>query len=164
MPRYLILLTSSLAHRLTGRRSCCSNKLPGTPVLISAGDGKGKAEMTTDQGAIYATDNGAYTWSAGVQETVDATLNRTVSSGKPLLLLSNSESVADNGFLVNRGRPAIDCHFGKEYEAGAVSHPTCRNACFSKSEISTRVSAYNDWAIPCFMLYLPAWHRVSCCW
>ena len=28
------------------------------------------------------TDNGAYTWSAAVQETVDATLNRTVSSGK----------------------------------------------------------------------------------
>lgn len=33
------------------------------------------------QGAIYATDNGAYSWSAAVQETVDATLNRTVSSG-----------------------------------------------------------------------------------
>lgn len=35
----------------------------------------------TFQGAIYATDNGAYSWSAAVQETVDATLNRTVSSG-----------------------------------------------------------------------------------
>ena len=35
----------------------------------------------TLQGAIYATDNGAYSWSAAVQETVDATLNRTVSSG-----------------------------------------------------------------------------------
>lgn len=34
------------------------------------------------QGAIYATDNTAYTWKAAVQETVDATLNRTVSSGK----------------------------------------------------------------------------------
>lgn len=33
------------------------------------------------QGAIYATDNAAYSWSAAVQETVDATLNRTVSSG-----------------------------------------------------------------------------------
>ena len=34
------------------------------------------------------TDNGAYSWAAAVQETVDATLNRTVSSGKvhgPLL-------------------------------------------------------------------------------
>ncbi len=28
------------------------------------------------------TGNGAYTWTAAVQETVDATLNRTVSSGK----------------------------------------------------------------------------------
>ena len=37
--------------------------------------------MTTDQGAIYVTDNAAYTWTAAVQETVDATLNRTVSSG-----------------------------------------------------------------------------------
>jgi hypothetical protein len=27
------------------------------------------------------TDNAAYTWQAAVQETVDATLNRTVSSG-----------------------------------------------------------------------------------
>jgi photosystem II stability/assembly factor-like uncharacterized protein len=43
--------------------------------------GKGGAEMTTDQGAIYVTDNTAYTWTAAVQETVDATLNRTVSSG-----------------------------------------------------------------------------------
>ena len=33
------------------------------------------------QGAVYVTDNGAYTWQAAVQETVDATLNRTVSSG-----------------------------------------------------------------------------------
>ena len=39
--------------------------------------------MTTDQGAIYVTDNTAYTWTAAVQETVDATLNRTVSSGGP---------------------------------------------------------------------------------
>jgi hypothetical protein len=38
--------------------------------------------MTTDQGAIYVTNNRAYTWSAAVLETVDATLNRTVSSGE----------------------------------------------------------------------------------
>lgn len=57
-----------------------SAKLPGTPMSITA-LGSGRAEMTTDQGAIYATDNAAYTWSAAVQETVDATLNRTVSSG-----------------------------------------------------------------------------------
>lgn len=59
-----------------------SAKLPGTPLLITALPGKaGQAEMTTDQGAIYVTDNAAYTWTAAVQETVDATLNRTVSSG-----------------------------------------------------------------------------------
>ena len=55
--------------------------------MISALNSKGGAEMTTDQGAIYVTDNAAYTWTAAVQETVDATLNRTVSSGKGLLML-----------------------------------------------------------------------------
>ena len=58
-----------------------SAKLPGTPVLITALEGKGAAEMTTDQGAIYVTANGAYNWTAAVQETVDATLNRVISSG-----------------------------------------------------------------------------------
>lgn len=58
-----------------------SSKLPGAPVRITALPGKGQAEMITDQGAIYVTDNTAYTWTAAVQETVDATLNRTVSSG-----------------------------------------------------------------------------------
>ena len=38
--------------------------------------------MTTNQGAVYVTDNAAQTWKAAVQETVDATLNRTVSSGE----------------------------------------------------------------------------------
>lgn len=37
--------------------------------------------MVTDAGAIYVTNNAAYTWKAAVEETVDATLNRTVSSG-----------------------------------------------------------------------------------
>eukprot|EP00798_Chlamydomonas_sp_ICE-L_P008833 gene8833-90_t len=58
-----------------------SAKLPGIPIVITALEGEGQAEMTTDQGAIYATENAAYTWQAAVQETVDATLNRTVSSG-----------------------------------------------------------------------------------
>ncbi|KXZ52071.1 hypothetical protein GPECTOR_10g1094 [Gonium pectorale] len=59
-----------------------SSKLPGAPVRVTSLDGKaGQAEMITDQGAIYVTDNTAYTWTAAVQETVDATLNRTVSSG-----------------------------------------------------------------------------------
>ncbi|KAK9918448.1 hypothetical protein WJX75_004173 [Coccomyxa subellipsoidea] len=59
-----------------------SAKLPGNPVLVCALPGEqGRAEMTTDQGAVYVTSNAAYTWTAAVQETVDATLNRTVSSG-----------------------------------------------------------------------------------
>ena len=33
------------------------------------------------QGAVYVTKNAAYSWQAAVQESVDATLNRTVSSG-----------------------------------------------------------------------------------
>lgn len=59
-----------------------SAKLPGTPVLVHALAGAaGQAEMTTDAGAVYVTNNAAATWTAAVQETVDATLNRTVSSG-----------------------------------------------------------------------------------
>ncbi|KAK6146565.1 hypothetical protein DH2020_020434 [Rehmannia glutinosa] len=49
-------------------------------VYIKATGEKG-AEMVTDQGAIYITSNGGYNWKAAVQETVSATLNRTVSSG-----------------------------------------------------------------------------------
>ena len=30
---------------------------------------------------MYVTNNAAYSWTAAVQESVDATLNRTVSSG-----------------------------------------------------------------------------------
>ena len=58
-----------------------SNKLPGTPLGLYAYPEDGKVEMVTDQGAIYLTENGAESWKAQVQETVDATLNRTVSSG-----------------------------------------------------------------------------------
>jgi photosystem II stability/assembly factor-like uncharacterized protein len=61
--------------------STCAAKLPGAPVLITALDSPGSAEMTTDQGAIYVTSNGAMNWTAAVQETVDATLNRVISSG-----------------------------------------------------------------------------------
>ena len=51
--------------------------------MITALPGEqGQAEMITDAGAIYVTNNKAYTWSAAVFETVDATLNRTVSSGE----------------------------------------------------------------------------------
>lgn len=44
-------------------------------VLITA-TAKDSAEMITDEGAIYVTSNGAYTWKAAVEETVSATLNR----------------------------------------------------------------------------------------
>lgn len=38
--------------------------------------GEKSAEMVTDEGAIYITENGGYNWRAAVQETVSATLNR----------------------------------------------------------------------------------------
>merc|ERR1719343_20572 len=57
-----------------------SAKLPGNPIKITA-TGDGEAELVTDQGAIYLTSNSAKSWKAAVNETVDATLNRTVSSG-----------------------------------------------------------------------------------
>jgi len=65
----------------TWTRIPLSNKLPGAPIKVTALPGKGQAEMCTESGAIYVTNNTAYTWKAAVQETVDATLNRTVSSG-----------------------------------------------------------------------------------
>ena len=76
---------SILLHSTDGgknwERIPLSAKLPGVPQLIIALDGPGAAEMTTDQGAIYVTSNAALNWTAAVQETVDATLNRVVSSG-----------------------------------------------------------------------------------
>eukprot|EP00899_Mesostigma_viride_P010124 jgi/Mesvir1/19112/Mv12856-RA.3 len=65
----------------TWERIPLSAKLPGNPVTVYALNDKGGAEMTTDQGALYVTSNAAYTWKAAVEETVSATLNRTVSSG-----------------------------------------------------------------------------------
>ncbi|GER56128.1 photosystem II stability/assembly factor HCF136 [Striga asiatica] len=64
----------------TWQRIPLSAQLPGDMVYIKATGEKG-AEMVTDQGAIYVTSNGGYNWKAAVQETVSATLNRTVSSG-----------------------------------------------------------------------------------
>ncbi|KAG1359524.1 Photosystem II stability/assembly factor HCF136, chloroplastic [Cocos nucifera] len=57
-----------------------SAQLPGDMVYIKA-IGEKSAEMVTDEGAIYITSNRGYKWKAAVQETVSATLNRTVSSG-----------------------------------------------------------------------------------
>lgn len=57
-----------------------SSQLPGDLVYIQA-TGENGAEMVTNEGAIYITSNKGYNWKAAVQETVSATLNRTVSSG-----------------------------------------------------------------------------------
>lgn len=53
--------------------------------LVHGNDNNGNAGWNLGgcclQGAVYVTKNAAYSWTAAVQETVDATLNRTVSSG-----------------------------------------------------------------------------------
>jgi len=57
-----------------------SRKLPGEPkVIVSLGPGK--AEMATNSGAIYVTENDGKNWSSQVSETIDATLNRVSASG-----------------------------------------------------------------------------------
>ncbi|GJP54204.1 hypothetical protein CLOM_g13299 [Closterium sp. NIES-68] len=74
-----ILLHTADAGR-SWTRVPLSARLPGTPVAITA-VGERAAEMVTDEGAIYVTANGGYNWRAAVEETISATLNRTVSSG-----------------------------------------------------------------------------------
>ncbi|KAJ6990660.1 photosystem II stability/assembly factor HCF136 [Populus alba x Populus x berolinensis] len=64
----------------TWERIPLSAQLPGDMVYIKATEEK-SAEMVTDEGAIYVTSNRGYNWRAAVQESVSATLNRTVSSG-----------------------------------------------------------------------------------
>ncbi|GKV21303.1 hypothetical protein SLEP1_g31296 [Rubroshorea leprosula] len=74
----ILLYTSDAGE--TWERIPLSAQLPGDMVYIKA-TGEKSAEMVTDQGAIYVTSNNGYNWRAAVQETVSATLNRTVSSG-----------------------------------------------------------------------------------
>lgn len=74
----LLLHTSDSGK--TWERVPLSPKLPGEPVSITA-LGKERAEMTTNAGAVYVTENGGRNWKAQVRETIDATLNRTISSG-----------------------------------------------------------------------------------
>lgn len=74
----LLLHTSDSGK--TWERVPLSPKLPGEPVLITA-LGAQRAEMTTNAGAVYITENGGRNWKAQVRETIDATLNRTISSG-----------------------------------------------------------------------------------
>ncbi|KAJ6917741.1 LOW QUALITY PROTEIN: hypothetical protein NC652_019926 [Populus alba x Populus x berolinensis] len=57
-----------------------SAQLPGDMVYIKATEEK-SAEMVSDEGAINVTSNRGYNWRAAVQDSVSATLNRTVSSG-----------------------------------------------------------------------------------
>lgn len=64
----------------TWERVPLSPKLPGEPVSITA-LGPEMAEMTTNAGAVYVTENAGRNWKAQVRETIDATLNRTISSG-----------------------------------------------------------------------------------
>ena len=74
-----------LLHTVDGgknwERVGLSPRLPGAPLLITAVQDNGTAEMVTDEGAIYFTKDAARNWKAAVEETVSATLNRTVSSG-----------------------------------------------------------------------------------
>jgi len=65
----------------TWERVGLSPRLPGAPVLITAVDENGTAELVTDEGAVYLTTDAARNWKSAVEETVSATLNRTVSSG-----------------------------------------------------------------------------------
>ncbi|KAJ8428595.1 hypothetical protein Cgig2_021843 [Carnegiea gigantea] len=74
----ILLYTSDAGENW--KRIPLSSQLPGDMVYIKA-TGEKSAEMVTDEGAIYNTSNGGYNWRAAVQETVSATLNRTVSSG-----------------------------------------------------------------------------------
>ncbi|KAL9251608.1 Photosystem II stability/assembly factor HCF136, chloroplastic-like protein [Drosera capensis] len=74
----ILLYTSDSGD--TWERIPLSSQLPGDIVFIKA-TGEKSSEMVTDQGAIYVTSNKGYNWKAAVQETVSATLNRTVSSG-----------------------------------------------------------------------------------
>ncbi|KAJ8902308.1 hypothetical protein NDN08_006715 [Rhodosorus marinus] len=75
---------SILLHTRDGGKSwervSLSPKLPGDPCSITA-LGRETAEMTTTAGAVYITTNSGLNWKAQVKETIDATLNRTVSSG-----------------------------------------------------------------------------------
>ncbi|CAA7403420.1 unnamed protein product [Spirodela intermedia] len=74
----ILLYTSDAGENW--QRIPLSSQLPGDMVYIKA-TGEQSAEMVTDEGAIYVTSNKGYNWKAAVQETVSATLNRTVSSG-----------------------------------------------------------------------------------
>ena len=74
-----------LLHTTDGGRTWdrvpLSPRLPGDPLGVTALSSNGRAELVTDQGAIYTTENAAQNWRANVEEFPSATLNRTVASG-----------------------------------------------------------------------------------
>jgi photosystem II stability/assembly factor-like uncharacterized protein len=61
---------SAHLERWQGLRIPHSAKRPGAPLRITALPKEGEAEMVTESGVIYATNNTAYTWKAAVQESV----------------------------------------------------------------------------------------------
>ncbi|KAK4523363.1 hypothetical protein GAYE_PCTG52G1257 [Galdieria yellowstonensis] len=102
-------------------RIALSSKLPGEPVLITA-IGPNKAELATSAGAIYTTDNGGKNWKAVVRETIDATLNRTTSSGVTGASYYTGSIVSItrdcNGYYLavsSRGNFYVTWHPGQEY-------------------------------------------------
>ncbi len=77
---------SILLHTTNGGQSWervpLNPKLPGTPIIVTA-LGPGSVEMTTDQGAIYRTSDGAKNWTAMVLESFGITRNvRRSDDGK----------------------------------------------------------------------------------
>jgi len=74
------LLLHTTDEGKTWERIPLSPKLPGEPASITA-LGPSRAEMTTSSGAVYYTENAGRNWKAQVKETIDATLNRIISSG-----------------------------------------------------------------------------------
>lgn len=98
-----------------------SIRLPGNPVVIRA-TGTNSAEMVTDEGAIYVTGNKGYNWKAAVEETVSATLNRTVSSGisgasyyTGTLNTVNRSPAGDYVAVVSRGNFFLTWEPGQHY-------------------------------------------------
>ncbi|GJQ13330.1 hypothetical protein GpartN1_g5121.t1 [Galdieria partita] len=98
-----------------------SSKLPGEPVLITA-IGPHRAELATNAGAIYTTDNGGKNWKALVKETIDATLNRTTSSGVTGASYYTGSVISItrdcNGYYLaisSRGNFYVTWHPGQEY-------------------------------------------------
>ena len=121
--------------------------------MISALNSKGGAEMTTDQGAIYVTDNAAYTWTAAVQETVDATLNRTVSSGNWVVMMhGGGEKTRSNNWgmikiqdIVGQSPPPYSAGIsGASYYEGSFSN-VARNQTGEYVAVSSRGNFFMTW-------------------